>query len=350
MEIYRKLRLSLHLPEYQKEWRDALLFLKTKHLLLMIGRAVTKYRNPKLTRIMKYAAFFFFTVLFFLSFSAVAEEPKKLDHLSDFMRVTKKEGRRQPVSFDTAIVRFADERKKIKVDLVAAVHIGDKEYYEELNKIFKRYDAVLYELVAEKGTKPDKTAVEEKKGKSLLSAFQSGMGESLELDFQLEHVDYKAKNMVHADLSPSEFAKRVADRGDLIQILYRAIVLGMKKGANGQDEEIKMQGRLLGTLLASNQSLALKRFFAKEMISQMDDSMWILGGEEGSAIITDRNAAALKILRKEIKNGKKKIAIFYGGAHLPEFAKSLEKDFNLKLTETTWVVAWDLTSDHSARP
>ncbi|MDR2439902.1 MAG: hypothetical protein LBE12_11100 [Planctomycetaceae bacterium] len=293
---------------------------------------------------------FFFAVILFLSSSVFADEPKKFDQLSDFMRVTKKEGKRQPVSFDTAIVRFADEKNKIEVDLIAAVHIGDKEYYKELNKIFKRYDAVLYELVAEKGTKPDKNTVEEKKEKSLLSAFQSGMGKSLELDFQLEHINYKATNMVHADLSPSEFANRVTDRGDLIQILYRAIILGVKKGKEGQDEEIKMQGRLLGTLFAANQSLALKRFFAKEMINQMDDSMWVLSGKEGSAIITDRNAAALRVLRKEIKNGKKKIAIFYGGAHLPEFAQSLKKDFKLSPTETTWVVAWDLTSDRSARP
>jgi hypothetical protein len=291
-----------------------------------------------------------FFVLLFFSIYGFAEEPKKPDSLSDFMRVTKKEGKRQPVSFDTAVVRFTNEKKKIEVDLIAAVHIGDKEYYEELNKIFTRYDAVLYELVAEKGTKPDKASVEEKKSKSLLSAFQAGMGESLQLNFQLEHVDYKAENMVHADLSPAEFAKRVADRGDLIQIFYRAIILGMKKGKDGQDEEIKMQGRLFGTFLASNQPLALKRFFAQEMISQMDDSMWILGGEEGSAIITDRNAAAMKVLRKEIKDGKKKLAVFYGGAHLPEFAKSLEKDFKLKPVRTTWIVAWDLTADHTARP
>jgi hypothetical protein len=298
---------------------------------------------------MKHNIFPFVVILFF-SCSVFADEPKTFEQLSNFMRVTKQDGKRQPVSFDTAIVRFANEKQKIEVDLIAAVHIGDKDYYEELNKIFKRYDAVLYELVAEKGTKPDKTTVEDKKGKSLLSVFQSGMGESLALDFQLEHINYKAKNMIHADLSPSEFANRVADRGDLLQILYRAIVLGLKKGKEGQDEEIKMQGRLFGTLLASNRPLALKRFFAKEMVNQMDDSIWILGGEEGSAIITDRNAAALKILRQEIKNGKTKIAIFYGGAHLPEFAKCLKKDFKLLPTETTWIVAWDLTSDHSARP
>jgi hypothetical protein len=290
-------------------------------------------------------------IFFFVSFSvlAAAEEPKKFEHLSDFMRVTKIEGKRRLVSFDTAVVKFVDEKKKIEVDLIAAIHIGDKEYYEELNEIFKRYDAVLYELVAEEGTKPDKASVEKRNDNSFLSTFQTGMGESLGLDFQLEHIDYKAANMIHADLSPSEFVQRVADRGDLIQILYRTIVLGMKKGKDSHDKEIEMQGRLLSLLLASNPSLALKRFFAREIINQMDDSVFILSGGEGSAIITDRNAAALKVLRREIKNGKKKLAVFYGGAHLLEFAKKLTNDFDFKFAETSWVIAWDLTSGQSAR-
>ena len=304
---------------------------------------------------MKHPLFYFVLLsgLLFASTVIAEEKPKKpvekLEALSDFMRITKLEGKRQPQSMDTAVVRFEDKKKGITVDLIAAVHIGDKEYYEELNEIFKQYDVLLYELVAEKGTVLDKKAVEDKKGKSVLSAFQSSMGESLKLDFQLEHVDYTAKNFVHADLSPAEFARRVSERGDIVQMLYRAIILGMKKGKEGENEELRMQGRLLGTFLARDPSLQLKRFFAKEMISQMDDSIWVIGGDEGSAIITDRNNAALKVLRREIRDGKKKLAIFYGGAHLPEFAKSLEKIFDMTPTEVSWIIAWDLTSDRSAR-
>lgn len=280
--------------------------------------------------------------------SAFAEKADKMEGLSDFMRVTQPEGRRQPLSMDTAIVHFVDAKKEVAVDLIAAVHIGDKEYYEELNEIFKGYDAVLYELVAEEGTVLDKETIANRKERSILSSFQSGMGEALALDFQLHHVDYTAGNFVHADLSPAEFSRRVSERGDLLQMLYRAIILSAKKSQEGGDEELKMQGRLLGTLFAADPSLALKRFFAKEMINQMDDSVFIIGGD-GSAIITDRNNAALKVLRRELDGGKKKLAIFYGGAHLPEFVKSLEKDFKLTLDEVTWVIAWDLTKDRSAR-
>jgi len=284
-------------------------------------------------------------VAFLFPVILVAADAKKDYVLSDFMRVSKPEGKRLPVSYETAIVKFADETNDVHVDLIGAVHIGDKEYYAELNEIFKRYDAVLYELVAEENAKP--TGSHE--SKNILSSLQSGMGAALALDFQLAHIDYHAKNMVHADLNPTEFAKRVSDRGDFAQILYRAMTLGAKRSSgDAQNEELKMQGRMLGAFFASDPALSLKRVLAEEMRNQMDDAVWVIGGD-GSAIITDRNAAALKVLSRELKSGKKKIALFYGAAHLPEFAKSLEKDFNMKCTGSDWIVAWDLTKDKSAR-
>jgi hypothetical protein len=155
---------------------------------------------------------------------------------------------------------------------------------------------------------------------------------------------------VHADLSPEEFFRRVADRGDIVQMFYRMITLGIQKSndPDAQRNEMRMQGRLLGSLLVSDPALSLKRVLADEMMSQLDEAGWIIGGE-ASAIITDRNEAALQVLRREIADGKKKIAIFYGAAHMPEFAKSLEKDFQMKKSGIEWVIAWDLTRDRSAR-
>jgi len=282
---------------------------------------------------------------FLLPVILVAAEAKKDHDLANFMRVSKLEGKKAPVSYDTAIVKFADEKRNVQVDLIGAVHIGDKEYYAELNEIFKRYDAVLYELVAEADAKPSGR----NESQSLLSSLQSGMGNVLALDFQLAHIDYRAKNMVHADLSPAEFARRVSDRGDFAQMIYRAMTLSSRRNsADAQKEELRMQGRMLGSLFVSNPALSLKRVLAEEMMSQIDDAVWVIGGAD-SAIITDRNAAVLKVLSREIESGKKKIAIFYGAAHQPEFAKSLEKDFNLKLMGIDWIVAWDLTKDKSAR-
>ncbi|MDR0328916.1 MAG: hypothetical protein LBI05_11535 [Planctomycetaceae bacterium] len=293
--------------------------------------------------------FFLGFLTFLFPVILIADDAKEKFTQSDFMRVTKQEGKKFPLSFDTAIARFSDEQRGIQVDLIGAVHIGDKKYYAELNEIFKQYDAVLYELVAEEGGKPN-TQTGKNESQSVLSSFQSGMGNALALDFQLAHIDYHAKNMVHADMNPSEFAQRISDRGDLAQMIYRAMILGMKKSGDKelQEGDLKIQGRVLGAFFAPDPALSLKRVLAEEMIKQLDDGIWVIGGD-GSAIITDRNEAALKVLAQEIKNGKKKIALFYGAAHLPEMAKSLEKNFNMKHTGIDWVVAWDLTKDASAR-
>ena len=284
---------------------------------------------------------FLFPVLLF------AADAKNDYAFADFLRFTKQEGKRLPTSYDTAIMRFANEKNNVQIDLVGAIHVGDKAYYAELNEVFKRYDAVLYELVAEADTKPDRTGNE---SRSVLSSFQSGMGNALALEHQLSHIDYHAKNMVHADLSPAEFARRVSDRGDIVQIFYRAMVLGIKKSNDpeAQKNEMRMQGRLMAIPFSSDPPLSLKRVLAEEMANQLDDAGWLIGGDE-SAIISDRNNAALKVLRQTIGSGKKKIAIFYGAAHLPEFARSLEKEFQMKKVGTNWVIAWDLTRDKSAR-
>jgi hypothetical protein len=275
----------------------------------------------------------------------VAADAKKDHALTDFMRVSKPEGKKLPVSYDTAIVKFADEKNDVRVDLIGAIHIGDKEYYAELNEIFTRYDAVLYELIADANVTP----TGRNESGNFLSSIQSGMGSALALDFQLAHVDYRAKNMVHADMSPAEFASRMSERGDSSQMLFRAMTLSSRgNSADAQNEDGRMLGRMLGSFLVSNPALSLKRILAEEMINQMEDATWVIGGD-GSAIITDRNAVALKVLSRELQNGKKKIAIFYGAAHLPEFVKSLEKDFNLTRTGIDWIVAWDLTKDKSAR-
>ncbi|MDA1178761.1 MAG: hypothetical protein O2931_08195, partial [Planctomycetota bacterium] len=62
-----------------------------------------------------------------------------------------------PIALDTAIVSFepavVDGSKPqgagVRVDLVAAVHVGERSYYDVLNRRFADYDVVLYELVAE---------------------------------------------------------------------------------------------------------------------------------------------------------------------------------------------------------
>jgi hypothetical protein len=240
-------------------------------------------------------------------------------------------------ALETAIVRFAKpDGSGPTVDLIGAVHIADKSYYERLNKEFTAYDAVLYELVAKKGTRVPKGG--RKGSDSLLSSFQKGMKDMLELSFQLDDVDYQAKNFVHADLSPEEFAKSMRDNNESIgQIFMRLLAYSFtKQGDSGPD-----QAKLLMALFDKNRSLQLKRIMA-DQFADMDGAMLVLAGPKGSTLVQERNKRALAVLKKEIEAGKNKLAIFYGAAHMTDMQKRLETDFQVKPVSTRWLRAWSM--------
>ena len=225
------------------------------------------------------------------------------------------------------------------VDLISAVHVADKSYYDNLNKLFKNYDVVLYELVAEEGSKVgDKKAGE---GKSILSAFQQGMKDVLGLTFQLDEVDYSAKNFVHADISPEDFKKSMDDKGEsFFSMFLRMWLVGLQQQATNPNAVNDVD--ILMALFSGNRERDLKVIAAKQFI-EMDPVMNALEGDKGSTIVTTRNLKALKVLRSEIEKGHKKFAIFYGAAHMPEMAKVMMKEFKLKEGQVNWVDAWDLT-------
>ena len=53
----------------------------------------------------------------------------------------------QGCALEVGVIRLQHKETGAVVDLVGAVHIGDAAYYQQLNKEFKAYEAVLYEMV-----------------------------------------------------------------------------------------------------------------------------------------------------------------------------------------------------------
>ncbi|MCC6125068.1 MAG: hypothetical protein IT426_08910 [Pirellulales bacterium] len=269
---------------------------------------------------------------------AASGPPKKQVDASNFIRVRRDE-KKNPVAMETSIVRYAPVgkgRQYPTVDLVAAFHIGEKKYYEELNRAFESYDVVLYELVAPLGTRVPKGGG---KSDSMVSKVQKFMKDTLALDFQLEHIDYTKPNFVHADMSAQDIAKSMSEKGETwFTILVKMMSFSMAQQAkNGGDDG---SAELLVALFSKNRALALKRAIANQM--DVNDTLSALEGAAGSTLIGGRNKIALDVLRKQIDAGKRKIAIFYGGGHMPDMDKRLREDFGLAPGETRWLTAWDL--------
>jgi len=286
-----------------------------------------------------------------------AAEDHKGEAETEFLRLTKDDSD-DLVSLDTSIVEYRETpeaaaragRKPITVDLVAAVHLGSGDYYETLDRRFEEYDAVLYELVA------PPTARVPRPGQApagALGAAQQGLTKMLGLEFQLEAIDYTAENFVHADLSPKEFEAAMRKRGEswwtMFTKLMRESMARAERGDTGAAGEIGVSdvfGMLFGS--QADRQLRLRRLMA-EQFTDMDAITGAFGGKEGSTLITDRNAAALDVLRQQIAKGDRKIAIFYGAAHMADFDQKLREDFGLQPGETVWLEAWELKGPPSLR-
>ncbi len=166
----------------------------------------------------------------------------------------------------------------------------------------------------------------------------------LGLEFQLEGIDYSAANFVHADLSPKEFDAAMAKRGEtwwsMFSRLMRESMARAERDGGAGDVSV---GELFGILFGSGpeRQAKLRRMMA-EQFTDMEVLSAAFGGEEGSTLITDRNAAALGILRDRIAKGERRIAIFYGAAHMDDFDERLREDFGLQPGEPVWLEAWDL--------
>lgn len=271
---------------------------------------------------------FIICVLFLLSASNVSAQLKS----SDYVRLSEDEKGRAS-SLDTAILRL--EKGELKVDLVAAVHVADKDYYQKLNSEFKQYDKVLYELVA-----AAEQLVPPKESSSEISELQRGLKDMLEFDFQLDEIDYQARNFVHADLSPEALLKAIESRGEsLWSVMFKLI---MQSSELEEEQRISGLGLLIGmfTKPPSQRKYVLRAALARSM-SQLDEVLPKLEGPALQAILSDRNSKALEVLERESGKGRGKFAIFYGGAHMPDIAQRLIAQ-GFRPAGSKWLVAWKL--------
>jgi hypothetical protein len=244
-------------------------------------------------------------------------------------------------SLQTADVAFRNDAGA-EVHLIGAVHIGEKSYYDGLNRDFKGYDAVLYEMVKSKDVAPPAPG-EGEKSDSPISQFQRFLKNTLDLDFQLDDIDYTAPNFVHADMDKETFEKMQEERGETFEeIMLHQLIRAMVNPPDNQNaQEDDSADDVVNMLTRPDMERQIKVVIARQL-GQIDLSAMGLDGPNGSVLVTERNKTALKVLSDQLASGKRKLAIFYGAAHMTDMTKRLEA-MGFSPVEAHWNLAWDLT-------
>ena len=240
----------------------------------------------------------------------------------------------------TAIVSFENDAG-IQLNLVAAVHLGDEEYYAELNDYFRTQDAVLYELVAEPNQVPVRGSRES--STSLIGLIQKAIAGFLNIGFQLDEIDYTQSNFLHADLTPSQLDELMASKNENFFTMFLNLAMAQmaQQSASAGDRLSSFNMlSLLSAMNSENQNAALKFLFAQEL----GRSGGVIVGEELEQQLTllgDRNKAALRVLGNALQNPDfRRVSIFYGAAHMPGIEREISATMGFARTGLSWQSAW----------
>ena len=296
---------------------------------------------------------------------------------SDFVRFKEDE---KGAQLQTAIVTYRNAQG-VQVELIGAIHIGDKAYYEALNKHFTTDEVVLYEMVGEaleavdqmpppitpdqqkkaiadllstpKAEAPPKRKVAPKPAPAQeapaemaardrlnwLHPLYDTLKNSLKLESQLEGIDYTQKNFVHADMTARQFAAMQQERGEgFLQIWWRSVQAQMAKPEVTPSSPGLL--KILEILCRPDSPTELKRLMGR-MFDQVEKLMAGMETEQGSVIVVERNKVALEVLKQQIALGRKRLGIFYGAAHLPDMEQRLMA-MGFTREKAQWMTAWDL--------
>lgn len=240
---------------------------------------------------------------------------------------------------DTAITTY--RKGDVEVVLFGAVHIADQACYDTLNDRFTQCDVLLYELVGPEDYRPQKGA---ERGFSPIALLQNGLKNALELQFQLDAIDYRADNFVHADMTPAEFERSMAERGEsLLSIMLEMMLSGMQMQREQADAGGAAEPAAAPDLVTAFRNREGRHTLRMAFAQQLEQIEMMSAGGEGSTLLQGRNEKCLEVLQRELAAGREKIGIYYGAAHLPHMEQRLVEDFGFTKTGHEWLVAWDCT-------
>lgn len=265
--------------------------------------------------------------------------------LPTFIRV---EGEKveDPGGLKVAHVALRNRTTGRRVVLEGVVHIGEKVYYQRLQKRLATYDHVLFEAVRPADFVGPMTPPPEGSQLSVVAYLSRSLG----LSRQLESLDYTRSNFVWADLSQEEFAKLAGLSGVSELGLLGAVVTSALKNSlfttTPTDTKADLASAQIGEDILSlgmAQNLGereMKWFLARQLMNAHGLSTEVLDPQLRNALEDAREKRALEVMERTFKEKpRSRVAILYGAGHMPSLQDRLMSS-GYVIDEVGWDQVW----------
>lgn len=260
----------------------------------------------------------------------------------------------------TPIVTYIND-EGVSISLVGAVHNADNSHYKSIQKELARHQIVLYEGWQSPGGS-EKTERDTETESGCLAVlvrivnFTITMVKSF-LQFQhvdqWETIDYSSSRFVNADMTYRRFSKLCSERSEFyvetinaFKLFPRYVASAIRRGLPTTPEDFT---RFLS--LPTDWPQAFRYLYARELLFESNNllsSFLVTDYARRTVTIHERNRLVMDSLKRQISEGKTRIAIYYGVVHIPDFEKRLQgRGFHFSTLR--WVDCWKVTRLYSMR-
>lgn len=88
-------------------------------------------------------------------------------------------------SLSTPVAAYVHDNG-MEVALIGAIHVAEPEYYDRLNKLFRRYDVLLFEMIGGEGLRREEELRRKDRPQQAAGGADSGRGAGMEPDSGME--------------------------------------------------------------------------------------------------------------------------------------------------------------------
>jgi hypothetical protein len=221
------------------------------------------------------------------------------------------------------------------IDLVGVIHVAERSYFQNIQARLDRSSLVLYEGVTAKKSDPDLSSHDPK-------GAYARLGRGLGLEVQDAVIDYTRPHFRRCDLSLEEML-------GLLDAEILAGGPGAVAAAQAKEEFMGMKRMLTGGSILTNFAFRLVGW-SPALRERVRFSLVGVGAGGASGekqmsprlerlILEDRNAHVIAEIRHLQGKGQRRVAVFYGAAHLRGIESALRSMGYRPAGETTWSTA-----------
>ena len=217
-----------------------------------------------------------------------------------------------------------------RVYLVGAVHIAHPETFAEQQAILDSMDLVLWEGVGGH-EKPSEEAMERF---DVLFKVQTALKNVLNLDFQLERIDYKRGFWRNSDMGLNDLQAELDRRNlsimpneELVRGLFGTIFKVIDPKKVPRNETVGRGYRALVAPFMSDPDKLFEQASAEGLKE-------VLIGMRNRKVMDDLAAILAE------PDAPQRIAIYYGAGHLPGMAQIMMDEMGFRYLGAHWITAW----------